>query len=180
MHTPPGSQRDSRRAAMLTPSPKMSSPSTIMSPMLTPMRKTMRFASVTSALRATMPRWITTAQPTASTTLANSTSAPSPVVLTMRPRWVAIAGSMSARRWAFSAPNVPTSSTLISRLYPTISEARMAASRRWMESLESLCKGPPPIVWADGLGQESSPRRRALCRSRERNRSFLRVFPGVG
>ena len=37
------------------------------------------------ALRSAMPRWISTAQRTASTTLANSTSRPSPVVLTMRP-----------------------------------------------------------------------------------------------
>ena len=35
--------------------------------------------------RSAMPRWISTAQRTASTALANSTSNPSPVVLTMRP-----------------------------------------------------------------------------------------------
>ena len=86
MHSPPGSQRASRRAAILTPSPKMSSPSMMISPTLMPMRKTMRLSSATPALRLTMPRWITTAHPTASTTLANSTSAPSPVVLTIRPR----------------------------------------------------------------------------------------------
>ncbi len=38
-----------------------------------------------SALRSTIARWISTAQRTASTTLENSTSIPSPVVLTMRP-----------------------------------------------------------------------------------------------
>jgi len=85
MHSPPGSHKASRRAAILTPSPKMSSPSMMMSPTLMPMRKTIRSSSATSALRLTMPRWITTAHPTASTTLPNSTSAPSPVVLTMRP-----------------------------------------------------------------------------------------------
>ena len=39
----------------------------------------------TSAFCAAMPRWTSTAQRTASTALANSTSMPSPVVLTMRP-----------------------------------------------------------------------------------------------
>jgi adenylate cyclase len=41
--------------------------------------------SGTSALRSTIARWISTAHRTASTTLENSTSIPSPVVLTMRP-----------------------------------------------------------------------------------------------
>src|ERR1700722_1133049 len=36
--TPPGSQRPSNRAAMFTPSPRMSSPSIKTSPRLTPMR----------------------------------------------------------------------------------------------------------------------------------------------
>ena len=45
----------------------------------------MRRSAGTSALRSAMPRWISTAQRTASTTLTNSTSIPSPVVLTMRP-----------------------------------------------------------------------------------------------
>ena len=47
----------------------------------------MRLSSSTAALRLAMPRWITIEHATASTTLANSTSAPSPVVLTMRPWW---------------------------------------------------------------------------------------------
>ncbi len=50
MHSPPGSQIDSSRAAMLTPSPKMSLPSMMMSPILMPMRKTMRLSSGTSVL----------------------------------------------------------------------------------------------------------------------------------
>ena len=45
----------------------------------------MRRSSGTSALRSAIAAWISTAQRTASTTLANSTSRPSPVVLTMRP-----------------------------------------------------------------------------------------------
>ena len=56
----------------------------------------------TPALRSAMPRCTSTAQRTASTTLANSTSRPSPVVLTMRPRCSAILGSISSRRCAFS------------------------------------------------------------------------------
>ena len=56
MHSPPGSQIDSSRAAMLTPSPKMSLPSMMMSPILMPMRKTMRLSSGTSALCWIMPR----------------------------------------------------------------------------------------------------------------------------
>ena len=42
---PPGSASASSRAAMLTPSPKMSSPSMTMSPRLMPTRYTMRSAS---------------------------------------------------------------------------------------------------------------------------------------
>ena len=45
-----------------------------------------------------MPRWISIAQRAASTALANSTSMPSPVVFTMRPRCAAIAGSTSVFR----------------------------------------------------------------------------------
>jgi hypothetical protein len=52
---------------------------------------------------------------TASTTLANSTSSPSPVVLTMRPRYSAIVGSITSARSAFSRRNVPSSSAPISR-----------------------------------------------------------------
>ena len=44
-----------------------------------------RRSSGMAALRSAMARWISMAQRTASTALANSTSAPSPVVLTMRP-----------------------------------------------------------------------------------------------
>jgi hypothetical protein len=47
------------------------------------------------------------AQRTASTTLANSTSNPSPVVLTMRPRCSAIFGSTSSRRSALRHSRVP-------------------------------------------------------------------------
>jgi hypothetical protein len=53
---------------------------------------------------------------TASTALANSTSIPSPVVLTMRPRCAAIAGSTSALLIDFSWTSVPSSLQPISRL----------------------------------------------------------------
>ena len=69
----------------------------------------------TPALRSAMPRCTSTAQRTASTTLANSSSRPSPVVLTMRPPYSAIFGSISSCRWAFSAASVPLSSRPISR-----------------------------------------------------------------
>ena len=48
--------------------------------------------------------------------LANSTSRPSPMVLTIRPRCSAILGSISSRRCAFSRARVPSSSAPISRL----------------------------------------------------------------
>src|ERR1035437_9370003 len=66
-----------------------------------------------SELRSAMPRWISTAQRTASTTLTNSTSIPSPVVLTIRPRCSVILGSTSSLRCAFSCRRVPSSSTPI-------------------------------------------------------------------
>ena len=53
---------------------------------------------------------------TASTALANSTSMPSPVVLTMRPRCEAIVGSTRAFLTAFSRASVPSSSTPMRRL----------------------------------------------------------------
>ena len=49
---PPGSAMPSSRAATLTPSPKMSSSSTMTSPRLTPMRNSMRRSCGTSALRS--------------------------------------------------------------------------------------------------------------------------------
>jgi hypothetical protein len=46
----------------------------------------------------------------ASTALANSTSAPSPMSLTMRPEWAAIVGSINSRLRAFRRARVPASS----------------------------------------------------------------------
>ena len=59
--------------------------------------------------------WISIAQITASTALANSTSTPSPISLTIRPEWAAIAGSMRSRRRAFRRDSVPASSMPIRR-----------------------------------------------------------------
>src|SRR5215472_15658536 len=73
---PPGSASASRRAAMLTPSPKMSPSSMMMSPTLMPMRNSMRRATGRASLRAAISRCTSTAQRTASTTLANSARRP--------------------------------------------------------------------------------------------------------
>jgi hypothetical protein len=51
---PPGSANPSRRAATFTPSPKMSSPSTTISPWWTPIRNSIRLASGRAALRSAM------------------------------------------------------------------------------------------------------------------------------
>src|SRR5215472_15099817 len=52
MHTVPGWASASSRAAMLTPSPKMLSPSTITSPRLTPMRSSRRRSGGSGSLTA--------------------------------------------------------------------------------------------------------------------------------
>jgi hypothetical protein len=75
----------SSRAATFTPSPKMSSSSAITSPRLMPMRNLIRRASGTSGSRSAIARCTSTAQRTASTTLANSAKKPSPVFFTMIP-----------------------------------------------------------------------------------------------
>ena len=93
----PGSARASSRAAILTPSPKMSSSSTMTSPRLIPTRNSIRCSAGAAALRSTIPRCTSTAQRTASTTLANSAKKPSPVFFTIRPRCSVIFGSTSSR-----------------------------------------------------------------------------------
>ncbi len=104
-----------------------------------PMRKSSRLSGAMPSLRSAMPRCTSTAQRTASTTLENSSNRPSPVVLTMRPSCSAILGSISSRRWAFSAASVPLSSTPMRREYPATSSETIAASRRW-----SRAKRPSP------------------------------------
>ena len=158
---PPGSASASRRAATLTPSPKMSRPSRMMSPRLMPMRNSIRFSSGTAVLRSVIPCCTSTAQRTASTTLANSMSNPSPVVLTMRPRCSLTLGSPSSRRIAFSAASVPSSSAPISREYPATSAARMAARRRvWLMSARRSPGAGPKQITRDarggGMGSQSA------------------------
>jgi hypothetical protein len=70
----------------------------------------------------------------ASTALANSTNIPSPVVLTIRPRWDAMVGSTSAFLMAFSRAKLPSSSVPMRRLYPATSAASTAANRRCARS----------------------------------------------
>src|SRR5215831_18591153 len=69
----------------------------------------MRLSPDAAALRSAIPccHWV--AQRNASTTLANSTSKPSPVVLTMRPRCSLIFGSITAARIDRSRLRVPSS-----------------------------------------------------------------------
>ena len=74
-----------------------------------------------------MPFCTSMAQRTASTTLRNSTRAPSPVRLTTRPWWTAMVGSIRSLRSARSRAKVRSSSAPASRLYPTTSAARIAA-----------------------------------------------------
>ena len=72
-----------------------------------------------SALCSAMLRCTSTAHWTASTTLANSTSAPSPVSLTVRPRCSAILGSMRSLRSALSRACVPA---LVLAHQPTVAD----------------------------------------------------------
>jgi hypothetical protein len=95
--TPPGSASCCSLAAMLTPSPKRSPPSTITSPRLMPIRSSMRRPSGSAAFRSASSRWMRTAQSTAFTTLANSASTLSPDVLTSRPRCPAIFSMIASR-----------------------------------------------------------------------------------
>ena len=99
-----------------------------------------------SASRSTIARWISTAQRTASTTLGNSTSTPSPVSLTMRPRCFLIFGSVSWRRCAFSRSSVPSSSAPIIREYPATSAARIAARPRWTGWSDRRWAAPRPAA----------------------------------
>jgi hypothetical protein len=93
----------------------MSPSSMIISPRLMPMRNSIRRSAAMSALRSAIARCTSTAQRTASTTLANSTKAPSPVVLTRRPQCSLTFGSINSRCNVFSAASVPSSSSPISR-----------------------------------------------------------------
>jgi hypothetical protein len=76
----------------------------------TPMRSMIRGSAAAANLSCTaVAHW------TASTTEGNSTSAPSPMSLTIRPPWRATSGSKISLRWAFTASSVPVSSSDMSR-----------------------------------------------------------------
>ena len=133
MQIPPAGASGSSRAAMLTPSPRMSSPSMTMSPTLMPMRRRRRRASGSLAPRSPMSVWMAIAVLTAATTEGNSMRKPSPMVLIKRPPPAAVRGSMTAVRNACSRVTTPSSSAAIWRLNPTISATRMVVSRRSMD-----------------------------------------------
>ena len=119
----PGLAIPSNRAAILTPSPIRSpSLSSTTSPRWMPMRNSMRRSGGRPALRSTIPFCTSMAQRTASTTLRNSTMAPSPVRLTTRPLWTAIIGSIRSLRSARSRASMRSSSEPASLLYPTTSD----------------------------------------------------------
>src|SRR5215831_18419144 len=84
-------------------------------PRLIPARNSIRFSGEVSAFLSARPRWNSTAQRTASTTLGNSTNSPSPVVLTIRPLCSATLGWTSSWKWAWSRSCVPSSSAPIKR-----------------------------------------------------------------
>ena len=115
---------------MLTPSPKMSLSSIMMSPTWMPIRYSSRLISGTAAFCSAKPRCTSIAHRAASTALANSTSMPSPVVLTIRPRCAATVGSSRDFLAALRRANTPSSSAPIRRLYPATSAAKIAARRR--------------------------------------------------
>ena len=134
MQIPPGLAIASSRAAILTPSPKMSWASTITSPILIPTRKRMRRSSASPSVRSKIRAWNCAPARTASTALENSANNPSPVVFTIRPPCSVIAGvTLSARR-AVSLAWVASSSRFISLLYPATSAASMAANLRCTRS----------------------------------------------
>src|SRR5277367_568822 len=81
-------------------------------------------------LRSIIAFWTIIAHRTASTTLRNSTRAPSPVRLNTRPFWLATVGSMSSERSVRNRASVRSSSALAIRLKPTTSAARIAAILR--------------------------------------------------
>jgi hypothetical protein len=76
----------------------------------------MRRSDGNPALRSTRPFCTSIAQRTASTTLRNSMIDPSPVRLTMRPWWAAMAGSIRSLQRPRRRARVLSSSAPASRL----------------------------------------------------------------
>ena len=114
------------------------------------MRKTIRRSSGRPALRSTMAFCTSMAQRTASSTLRNSTSAPSPVRFMTRPLCTEIVGSMRSLRSARRRASVRSSSAPVIRLNQTTSAARIAASLRVAVIRPSAAAQPsttiPPVV----------------------------------
>ena len=94
---PPGSAKASSRAAILTPSPKMSSPLTMTSPILMPILNSILRSSGSPALRALSAPWISMAHSTDSNELTNSASTLSPAVPTTFPWCISIRLNMTSR-----------------------------------------------------------------------------------
>ena len=105
-----------RRAATLTPSPMRLSPSTTTSPRLMPMRNRMRLASGESAFCFSISNWISVAQRTASTGLANSAITLSPALPKTRPCVVRDQAVNDLRGMTLRVASVPSSSLPMSRL----------------------------------------------------------------
>src|SRR4051794_31551760 len=107
------------------------------------MRNSIRRSGGNPALRSIIEFWISMAQRTASTTLRNSTMAPSPVRFTIRPLWTAIVGSIKSLRSARNLASVRSSSAPVSRLKPTTSAARIAAS--FLDSVMRKAMAPASV-----------------------------------
>jgi len=141
MQIPPGSANASKRAATLTPSPKMSCSSAITSPRLNPDAEPdsalfgyLRLAIIHPALD--LDRAAHGVDDT-----RKFRSKPSPVFFTVRPRCSVIFGSTSCPKCALRRACVPSSSSPMRREYPATSAARIAASRR----VEAIARVGPLI-----------------------------------
>ena len=130
-----------------------------------PMRNSIRRSTGTSALRRPISRCVSTAPRTASTTLANSTKMPSPVILTIRPRCSLIIGSTTSRR-----------STLSLLRYPPHPHPPAASSPRH-RPLES----PPTDAVPSGHSLFGLANRRSLSQSDLSSKRWrlFRVIPGA-
>jgi hypothetical protein len=94
----------------------MSSPSAMISPRLTPIRNSSRCALPAAVLCEVNACWISRLLSTASVTLGNSASQPSPVLLMMRPPNRVVAGFTMSARTVCSELSVPASSFYIRRV----------------------------------------------------------------
>ena len=149
---------------MLTLSPKISLSSMMISPTCKPIRNSSRLPSGRVSFCSAMLRWNSTAVRTASTALANSTSMPSAVVLTMRPRCVAMVGWTSAFLISFSRTRAPSTPASIRRSQPTVSAASTAASRRSTRSSDKKHQDSPS--WSEDIEAFGRSRRQRLTQSK--------------